>query len=246
MEKRRFWFKREVKRSPDEEIKANTSLTRKPDKGRTPMTQQYPLRSSGLSSPPDQDRAGPSEMQAASDTWKSRFSAFSTRYKESLSKSTRGWKDKLFNKGSSMSNIGSEVRGDMNTGIDNISHAIERLDVRENNRENHDDDDSSSNLAERVSDASESNQNLVETAGVKTLFPRIPRKARQLMALACEVSVKDFPLGCLKTRRLDDKERPNRQWLRPAECRGSWDSAAAGSEDSGEIREVDQSREIQM
>ncbi|KAL8245319.1 hypothetical protein R6Q59_011577 [Mikania micrantha] len=174
----------------------------------------------GLSSPPDQDRAGPSEMQAASDTWKSRFSAFSTRYKESLSKSTRGWKDKLFNKGSSMSNIGSEVRGDMNTGIDNISHAIERLDVRENNRENHDDDDSSSNLAERVSDASESNQNLVETAGV------IPVDMRR--------------------QRLDDKERPNRQWLRPAECRGSWDSAAAGSEDSGEIREVDQSREIQM
>ncbi|KAD0864870.1 hypothetical protein E3N88_43598 [Mikania micrantha] len=124
--------------------------------------------SSGLSSPPDQDRAGPSEMQAASDTWKSRFSAFSTRYKESLSKSTRGWKDKLFNKGSSMSNIGSEVRGDINTGIDNISHAIERLDVRENNRENHDDDDddSSSNLAERALDASESNQNRVETAGV--------------------------------------------------------------------------------
>ncbi|KAK9072730.1 hypothetical protein SSX86_009165 [Deinandra increscens subsp. villosa] len=113
--------------------------------------------SSSMSSLPDQE-AGPSE------TWKSRFSAFSTRYKESLSKSTRGWKDKLFNRSSSMSNIGSEVRRDDSDGIDNISAMIEHLEMRENNRQDH--DSSSSNLVQRVSDARESNHNCVETAGI--------------------------------------------------------------------------------
>ncbi|KAJ0714664.1 putative transcription factor C2H2 family [Helianthus annuus] len=114
--------------------------------------------SSGLSSGPDQVNAGPSEINGASDTWKSRFNAFSTRYKESFSKSTRGWKDKLFNKGPpSTSNIGSEVRREVNTGIGNISRMIERLDVRENNRQNDN---------HQVSDARESNHNRVETAGV--------------------------------------------------------------------------------
>ncbi|KAK9079240.1 hypothetical protein SSX86_000910 [Deinandra increscens subsp. villosa] len=119
--------------------------------------------SRALSSVPDQDRAGPSEVQAASDTWKSRFSAFSTRYKESLSKSTRGWKDKLFNKSPSMLNIGSESRTEADNGIDSM---IERLDVRENSRQNHHHDSSSSNLTERASDARESSHNRVGTAGV--------------------------------------------------------------------------------
>ncbi|CAH1452266.1 unnamed protein product [Lactuca virosa] len=62
--------------------------------------------SSNLSSPPNQDTAGPSELQTASETWKSKFNAISTRYKESLSKSTRGWKERLFNKSPpSMSNM---------------------------------------------------------------------------------------------------------------------------------------------
>ncbi|KAL7595908.1 E3 ubiquitin-protein ligase RHF2A [Lactuca sativa] len=91
--------------------------------------------SSNLSSPPNQDTAGPSELQTASETWKSKFNAISTRYKESLSKSTRGWKERLFNKSPpSMSNMGSEVRREVNEGIANI---IERLEVHDNNREDH-------------------------------------------------------------------------------------------------------------
>lgn len=92
-------------------------------------------RNSGSLSPlPDQDTAGPSELQASPDTWKSKFNAISTRYKESLSKSTRGWKERLFNKSPPpMSNIGSEV----NAGIANMSHIIERLEIRESNREEH-------------------------------------------------------------------------------------------------------------
>nr|XP_043630681.1 E3 ubiquitin-protein ligase RHF2A-like [Erigeron canadensis]XP_043630688.1 E3 ubiquitin-protein ligase RHF2A-like [Erigeron canadensis] len=123
-------------------------------------------RSSGsVSSPPDQDRAGPSEMQTPSDTWKSKFSAISTRYKESLSKSTRGWKDKLFNKSPSMSSIGSEVRREVNAGIANMSRMIERLEVQDNNSEVHDHDSPASNLAEQVSDAGGSNHNRIEIAG---------------------------------------------------------------------------------
>lgn len=106
--------------------------------------------SSSLSSLPNQDRAGPSELQTPSDTWKSKFNAISTRYKESLTKSTRGWKDKLFNKSPSMSNIGTEVRREVNVGIANMSRMIERLEVRENNSQDHDNvhDSSSSNRVE--------------------------------------------------------------------------------------------------
>lgn len=105
------------------------------------ITQQGPSvihRNSGSVSPlPDQFTAGPSELQTSSDTWKSKFTAISTRYKESLSKSTRGWKERLFNKNPSISNIGSEGRNEVNEGIANMSHIIECLEVRENNREDH-------------------------------------------------------------------------------------------------------------
>ncbi|XP_071697665.1 E3 ubiquitin-protein ligase RHF2A-like [Rutidosis leptorrhynchoides] len=122
--------------------------------------------STGLSSLPDQDRAGPSELQTPSDTWKSRFSAISTRYKESISKSTRGWKERLFNKSPSMSNIGSEIRRDVNTGITNMSRVIERLEVQETDSQDQNrDSSSSSNLAALLSDAGESNANRVVTAG---------------------------------------------------------------------------------
>lgn len=120
--------------------------------------------SSSLSSLPNQDRAGPSELQTPSDTWKSKFSAISTRYKESLTKSTRGWKDKLFNKSPSMSNIGTEVRREVNVGITNMSRMINRLEVQENNNQDH--DSSSSHLVEQISDtAGENNHNRVEAAG---------------------------------------------------------------------------------
>ncbi|KAJ8563444.1 hypothetical protein K7X08_031896 [Anisodus acutangulus] len=48
------------------------------------------------SSPNNQDRAGPSEFQSFSESIKSRLSAMSMRYKESLTKSSRGWKENFF------------------------------------------------------------------------------------------------------------------------------------------------------
>ncbi|KAL2998853.1 hypothetical protein AAZX31_09G125800 [Glycine max] len=44
--------------------------------------------------PASQDRAHPSE-QSLSDSLRSRFNAVSMRYKESISKGTRGWKERL-------------------------------------------------------------------------------------------------------------------------------------------------------
>ncbi|KAK1288332.1 E3 ubiquitin-protein ligase RHF2A [Acorus calamus] len=88
----------------------------------------------GQSSPGSQDRAGPSDFQSFSETLKSRFNAVSMRYKESITKSTRGWKERLFSRNSSVSDIGSEVRREVNAGIATVSRLMERLDTRDNSR----------------------------------------------------------------------------------------------------------------
>lgn len=61
---------------------------------------------------------------------------FSDRYKESISKSTRGWKERLFSRNSSVSDIGPEVRREVDEGIATVSSMMERLETRENNRIN--------------------------------------------------------------------------------------------------------------
>ncbi|KAL5739849.1 hypothetical protein ACOSP7_028743 [Xanthoceras sorbifolium] len=89
---------------------------------------------SSHSSPPNQDRAGPSDLQSFSESVKSRFNAVSMRYKESISKSTRGWKERLFSRNSSMSSLGSEIRAEVNAGIASVSRMMEQLDTRDNSR----------------------------------------------------------------------------------------------------------------
>ncbi|KAK3021692.1 hypothetical protein RJ639_045784, partial [Escallonia herrerae] len=101
----------------------------------TPPTNNYgDNRNSSLSS---QDRAGPSDFQSISESWKSRLNAMSTRYKESLSKSTRGWKEKLFSRNTSMADIGSEVRREVNTGIATVSRMMDRLETGGDGRASH-------------------------------------------------------------------------------------------------------------
>ena len=56
------------------------------------------------------------------------------RYKESITKSTRGWKEKLFSRSTSVSDIGSEVRREVSAGIATVSRMMERLDTRESRR----------------------------------------------------------------------------------------------------------------
>lgn len=84
----------------------------------------------------NQDRAGPSEL-SFSDSWKSRLNAVSTRYKESITKNTRGWKEKLFSRSGSMAEIGNEVRREVSAGIATISNLMERLETRDSNRPGH-------------------------------------------------------------------------------------------------------------
>ncbi|KAL3532196.1 hypothetical protein ACH5RR_005717 [Cinchona calisaya] len=91
-------------------------------------------RSLARQSPSGQDRAGPSDLQTFSESWKSRFNAISLKYKESLSKNTRGWKERLFSRSNSVADIGSEVRREVSAGIASVSRMMERLETRENSR----------------------------------------------------------------------------------------------------------------
>lgn len=59
--------------------------------------------------------------------------SYEQRYKETISKGARGWKEKLFSRSTSMSDIGSEVKRELNAGIASVSRLMERLDTRENN-----------------------------------------------------------------------------------------------------------------
>ncbi|XP_020228832.1 E3 ubiquitin-protein ligase RHF2A [Cajanus cajan] len=86
------------------------------------------------SSPTNQDREGPSEFQSFSDSLRSRFSCLSVRYKESISKGARGWRERLFSRSSSMSAVGSKTRRVVNTGIDSVSGLLESPETSENNR----------------------------------------------------------------------------------------------------------------
>lgn len=86
------------------------------------------------SSPKDQDRAGSSEFHSFTDTLRSRLNSVSMRYKESISKGARGWKEMLFSRSSSMSELGSDSRKDVNPEIASVSRLMEYVEARENNR----------------------------------------------------------------------------------------------------------------
>lgn len=86
-----------------------------------------------------------------------------TRYKESISKGTRGWKERLFSHSSSMSELGSETRRrEINSGIASVSRLMESLETSENNRVV---GTSLSNHTEGCSIGGVSNQNNVEARG---------------------------------------------------------------------------------
>ncbi|GLT38511.1 hypothetical protein SLA2020_127560 [Shorea laevis] len=82
----------------------------------------------------NQERARPSDFQSFSGSLKSRFNAMSTRYKESISKSTRGWRERLFSRTSSTSDLGSEVQREVNAGIPSVSRMTEHLETTGDNR----------------------------------------------------------------------------------------------------------------
>ncbi|KAK4281751.1 hypothetical protein QN277_013207 [Acacia crassicarpa] len=104
------------------------------------------------SAPPDQGRAGPSELKSFSESLRSRLGSVSMRYKENISKGARGWRERLFSHGTSMSDIGSEVRREFNAGIASVSRLMERLETREDN--------------DRAGDSSLSNHLAAETSNL--------------------------------------------------------------------------------
>lgn len=81
-------------------------------------------------SPTDSSRRpSSSEMLRIPESVKSRFSAASARYKESISKSTRGLKEKLLARNSSVKEISRGVQREMNAGIAGVARMIERLEL---------------------------------------------------------------------------------------------------------------------
>ncbi|CAA3020872.1 E3 ubiquitin- ligase RHF2A-like [Olea europaea subsp. europaea] len=104
-------------------------------------------RSPAQTSPNSQDRAGPSDLQSFSDSLKSRLGALSTRYKESITKSTRGWKERLFARNSSTPDPSTEVRSstpdpstevrrDVDPDIAPVSRMMDHLEIAEDSGTN--------------------------------------------------------------------------------------------------------------
>nr|XP_043634252.1 E3 ubiquitin-protein ligase RHF2A isoform X2 [Erigeron canadensis] len=82
-------------------------------------------RSGMQSSPNNQDRAGPSEQHSFSD-FKTRVNAISMRYKESITKTTKSWKERLFSRNSSPTEHGSkDTEG--SAGVTTLSRMMDHL-----------------------------------------------------------------------------------------------------------------------
>ncbi|KAF5950920.1 hypothetical protein HYC85_012913 [Camellia sinensis] len=79
--------------------------------------------------PESPQRPSSSEFLAFSESVKLKFSAASARYKESISKSTRGFKEKLLAHNISVKELGRGVQREMNAGIAGVARMIERLDL---------------------------------------------------------------------------------------------------------------------
>lgn len=91
---------------------------------------------------------------------------FLFRYKESITKSTRGWKERFFSRNNTMAaDLGTEVRREVNTGISTVSHVMERLETRDSNSDSTTSVSSCSNnsVPELI------NQQISETAGTNPM-----------------------------------------------------------------------------
>lgn len=99
-------------------------------------SETFPQRNApGQHSPENQQRGRPSEFQSFSESLKSRFSAVSSRYKESISKSTRGFREKLFARNNAVAELGREVQREVTAGIAGVTRIMERLDPSGKNNE---------------------------------------------------------------------------------------------------------------
>lgn len=69
------------------------------------------------SSPQSEDTAGPSDLQSLSESLRSRFNTWSTRYRESFSRNTRGWKERLFARSTSSTDLSPEAQREVGACI---------------------------------------------------------------------------------------------------------------------------------
>lgn len=58
-------------------------------------------------------------------------SCFLLRYKESITKSTRGWKERFFSRNNSIQDHGSEARNEVSSNLATVSRLMEHLETRE-------------------------------------------------------------------------------------------------------------------
>uniref|UniRef100_A0A2N9HMB3 RING-type domain-containing protein n=1 Tax=Fagus sylvatica TaxID=28930 RepID=A0A2N9HMB3_FAGSY len=96
------------------------------------VNQDIPFRPRVLYSqaPPDSPISpSPSEMFSFPETLKTKLSAASARYKESISKGTRGLKEKLLARNNSVKELSKGVQREMTAGIAGVARMIERLDL---------------------------------------------------------------------------------------------------------------------
>ncbi|KAL3626989.1 hypothetical protein CASFOL_029202 [Castilleja foliolosa] len=89
-------------------------------------------RSPAQTSPGRQDRAGPSDLQSFSENLKTRLSSLSTRYKESITKSTRGWKERIFARNTEMPPSARES----SRSIATVSQMMDHLEIAEDGSRN--------------------------------------------------------------------------------------------------------------
>ncbi|XP_020228761.1 E3 ubiquitin-protein ligase RHF1A isoform X2 [Cajanus cajan] len=81
-------------------------------------------------SPESARKLNTSEMFSFPESIKSKLSAASARCKESISKNTRGLKEKLIARNASVKELSKGVQREMNAGIAGVARMIERLDLK--------------------------------------------------------------------------------------------------------------------
>ncbi|KAG2242835.1 hypothetical protein Bca4012_054754 [Brassica carinata] len=74
-------------------------------------------------------RPHPSEESSLPEAIKSKLAAASARYKESISKSKQGLKEKLLARNNSVKELSKGVQREMNAGIAGVARMMERLDI---------------------------------------------------------------------------------------------------------------------
>ncbi|KAG7996309.1 hypothetical protein I3843_01G153200 [Carya illinoinensis] len=119
------------------------------------------------------------------ETLKSKLSAASARYKESISKSTRGFKEKLLARNNSVKELSKGVQREMNAGIAGVARLIERLDLtsKRTGSSIH-----GPNYTEGTSDFSFKGKGVEENVGVQSLDKSSGKVPRDLCPGATYIS----------------------------------------------------------